>query len=71
MGMKKHNAQNEPARQSSETEESNVSTIDNTDVNASTIDNTDANSDSKIEFENVTNDDVGDVKGSGSEYSDD
>jgi hypothetical protein len=59
-GLQKLNIQNEPATQT-ETEPE--------DSNFSTIDNSDANSDSKIEFENVTNGGVGDVKGS--KYLDD
>jgi hypothetical protein len=37
--------------------------------NDSKVDNSDASSNSKFEFENVTNEDVGDVKGS--KYMDD
>ncbi|KAN0111181.1 hypothetical protein V8E52_008793 [Russula decolorans] len=59
-GLQKLNTQNEPATPpQTETDDSNFSTIDNTD----------ANSDSKIESENNTNSGVGDVKGS--KYEDD
>jgi hypothetical protein len=59
-GLQKLNIQNELAMQTETKPE---------DSNFLTIDNLDANSDSKIEFENVTNSGVGDVKGS--KYLDD
>ena len=58
MNLRTCNKQNDPATQS-EGENSNDSKVDNSD----------ASSNSKFEFENVTNEDVGDVKGS--KYMDD